>query len=98
LPDQLEELKEALKPIIGWGYEEDGAYQVLNANDWTDYYPEVDGLGELTGEVIDIQDDDYIIIEDQVMINKYTLNAAELKRLRAGEFPVWEMEPGPGLH
>jgi hypothetical protein len=98
MPDQLEELKEALKSIIGWGYEEDGAYQILNANDWTDYYPEVDGLGELTGEVIDIQDDDYIIIEDQVMINKYTLNAAELKRLRAGEFPVWEMEPGPGLH
>ena len=98
MADRLEELKEALKPIIGWGYEEDGAVQIINALDWTDYYPEVDGLGELSGEVIDIQDDAYIIIEDQVMINKYTLSAGELRRLRAGEFPVWEVAPGPGLH
>jgi len=94
--NRLEELKEALQPFIGWGYEESGT-ESLYALDWTDYYPEVDGLGELTGEVIDIGDDAYIIIEDQVMIEKYTLSAGELQRLRAGEFPVWEVAPGPGL-
>jgi hypothetical protein len=111
-PTRPDVLRSSIRPYIGWGYTEFEVEQALNAKhdknlrriQWKglssqpSYYPEVDGLGNLTGDIIDDDNDDYIIIEDQVMINKYTLSGGELKRLRAGEFPVWEVEPGPGLH
>jgi hypothetical protein len=93
-----DELRASIRPFIGWEYTEPGASEALNANDWTDYYPEVDGLGELTGNIIDGDNDDYIVIDDTVMIEKYSLSAGELERLRGGEFPVWVTAPEGGLH
>ena len=88
--EQIDELKEAARKAIGMYYESAEARAIMNDEDWQDYFPEVDGRGEYTGGVIDIDDDNYIIIGEDVMIDKYSLNDDELRRLRAGEFPVWD--------
>jgi hypothetical protein len=95
MPDRLAMLKEAAGKAAGMNYESTEAKAALgmwpgDEEDWADYYPEVDPWGELTGRVIDGDDDNFIVIEDDVMIDKGTLDKSELRRLRDGYFPVRE--------
>lgn len=57
--------------------------------DWTDYYPEVDGYGHLTGQVIDGDDDGFLVVDDVAMVEATTLSKEELRRVYEGWFPVW---------
>ena len=86
--DRIDDLKKAAQKTMGLNYESAEAKAIIDKEDWQDFYPEVDAWGELTGDVIDIDDERYIIIEDLVMIDRGGLDKTELAKLREGYFPV----------
>jgi len=100
MADRLAMLKESAEKAAGMNYESTEAKAALgmwpgDEADWEQFYPEVDPWGELTGRVIDYDDPGFIVIDDIVMIEKASLDNAELRRLRDGHFPVRDTKPTP---
>ena len=59
---------------------------------WTDYYPEVDGYGNLTGQVIGADERGFAVVDNDFMVETSTLSTAEQKRIKRGYFPIWVVE------
>ena len=86
---QLEALRDLAERTAGMRYDSAEAQAAHGAADWTDYYPEVDGYGTLTGRVIDANEDGYIVVDDVAMVEARTLSAQDCRLINAGWFPVW---------
>jgi hypothetical protein len=72
---QWEALRDIAGRTAGLRYDSAEAQTIHDEADWTDYYPEVDGYGYLTGRVIDATDDGYVVVDDVVMVEASTLSA-----------------------
>jgi len=59
------EMKARAMQAIGLAYDGDEAQAILNGDnaDWSQHYPEIDSMGELTGEVIN-DEDGYIVVNE----------------------------------
>ena len=88
---QIDRLRTAAKEVAGLAFDSAEAIELVDM-DWHQHYPEADAWGNMTGQVIDADDDNYIVVEDEegleVMVEKWSLDKAELAKLRAGHFPV----------
>jgi len=86
---QLEDLRDIAARTAGLRYDSAEAQTSHGEGDWTQYYPEVDGYGYLTGRVIDATDDGYLVVEDVAMVEARTLSHEEIQLVDEGWFPVW---------
>ena len=86
---QLEDLRDIAERTAGMRYDSAEARAIHGEGDWTDYYPEVDGYGYLTGRVIDATDDGHLVVDDVAMVEARTLSHEELRLVDDGWFPVW---------
>ena len=90
---QLEDLRAIAERTIGLRYDSAEAQTIHGEGDWTQYYPEADGYGYLTGRVIDSTDDGYLVVEDVAMVNTSIYSREELRNAGdyvPGVFPVWK--------
>ena len=85
----LETLIDSAERATGLRYDSAEAQTIHGEGDWTQYYPEVDGYGYLTGRVIDGNDDRFLVVDDWAMVEARTLSAEDLRLVDEGWFPVW---------
>jgi len=85
----LETLIDSAERATGLRYDSAEAQTIHGEGDWTQYYPEVDGYGYLTGRVIDGNDDRFLVVHDVAMVEARTLSAEDLRLVDEGWFPVW---------
>jgi len=93
----IEELRASAEQAAGMYYETSEAKAILgmwpgDEEDWTDYYPEVDGYGNLTGQVIGADERGFAVVDNDFMVETSTLSTAEQKRIKRGYFPIWVVE------
>lgn len=80
-PTSWELLNIIVQKAEGLHYENPIAVGLINSADWTDYYPEVDGDGYLTGDIINCTSSDansYINVGDDVYVRKDALSQQQL--------------------
>jgi len=87
---QLDELRDMAERAIGLRYDSAEAQTIHGEGDWTQYYPEVDGYGYLTGRVIGLEEDGFLIVGDLAMVEARTLSAEEIQLVDEGWFPIWK--------
>ena len=87
---QLEELRDIADRTRGLRYDSAEAQTIHGEGDWTQYYPEVDGYGYLTGRVIGLEEDGFLIVGDLAMVEARTLSAEEIQLVDEGWFPIWK--------
>ena len=71
-----------ISEAVGLHYENPVAVDLIDSQDWTDHYPEVDGDGYLTGNIIDMNSSDadsYINVDDTVWVRMDALSQGQLR-------------------
>ena len=88
------ELNAIAQRATGLHYESPTARAVIDPTDWDSYYPEIDGDGYLTGDIVDCTSSDadsYINVGDDVLVREDALSQEQLQDVdegRMGGIPV----------
>ena len=87
-PTAQELLNVIAQRATGLHYEDPVAVDLIDSQDWTDHYPEVDGDGCLTGNIIDTTSSDadsYINVGNDVFVRKDALSQKQLLDVDEGQ-------------
>jgi len=105
--ENLDILKDAAQRAMGLRYDSPEAIAIINGPDddgdkldWYQYYPEADGFGNLTGDVIPNESDGYVVVHDEVMVDMNILPDSIYRIVieygwYGVPFPIWEEDPLP---
>jgi hypothetical protein len=65
------ELEARAMMACGLAYDSDATAEILYGDDadWAQYYPEMDDMGALTGDIVDADSGNYIVVGDIAMIH-----------------------------
>jgi hypothetical protein len=82
-----EQLCAIAQRVAGLHYESPAARAVIDPTDWDSYYPEIDGDGYLTGDIVDCTSSDadsYINVGDDVLVREDALSQEQLQDVDEG--------------
>jgi len=80
----LKELESCARENATLHYEDAKAASLMDSLDWDGYYPEVDGHGYLTGDIVDIDTEGYINVDDEVYVREDALSREQLRDVNEG--------------